>query len=350
MQTGVEPGAAPPHELRVHGEAGRQHVARRLRDVVEAFQGGPGPLRVHVVGRHGGHTPPVVDPGGEEHPEVLREVGRRLHMDVPGQQEAGGGDRAEVLLLRRGGCRRHRRGGLGDEVLDDDLLHMTVAPVGGGDRAKGFESLGRGLARTDEDPGGEGDAELAGGLEGGETALGGLVGRPPGGAAAAPETAGEGLDHHPLARAPGSQEGELAGCEGAGVGVREEPRLLDDEAAGGGEVLDRGVVTELRQSLCRGRIALRRALPQREEDLVTSRRRACAGEGEDVVRGEVGVRDVGGCRGERAVAATVPAEAREWHEHLGRVRDPPAEAPGADPGGSGHELGRGRLQEEPGVG
>ncbi len=64
----------------------------------------------------------------------------------------------------------------GQEVLDDHLLHVPVASVEVGDGLEGLDAVGPGLADADEDPGGEGDGQLAGGLEGGEAPLGGLVG------------------------------------------------------------------------------------------------------------------------------------------------------------------------------
>ena len=56
-------------------------------------------------------------------------------MDVGGQQEAGGGDRPEVLVVGAGLGGVHRRPRLGEEVLHDHLLHVTVAAVALGNGA-----------------------------------------------------------------------------------------------------------------------------------------------------------------------------------------------------------------------
>ena len=103
-------------------------------------------------------------------------------------------DRPEVLLGRARRCAVHRCAPLWEEVLDDHLLYMTVASVTGGDRAESHEAVDPCLADPDEDAGREGDLQAAGGLEGGEPAVGCLVGR----VAVTGEPLGEGLEHHAL--------------------------------------------------------------------------------------------------------------------------------------------------------
>ena len=82
----------------------------------------------------------------------------------------------------------HRGAGLGQEVLDDDLLHVPVPGVARRDRLERLDPVDLVLADADQDAGGEGDRELARRLEGGQPTLGRLVrarrgGRPGRGAA-----------------------------------------------------------------------------------------------------------------------------------------------------------------------
>ena len=72
----------------------------------------------------------------------------------------------------------HGRPRLGEEVLDDHLLHVAVGAVGVGDGRQGADPLGARLADPDQDARGEGDGERAGRLQGGEPSLGVLSGAP----------------------------------------------------------------------------------------------------------------------------------------------------------------------------
>src|SRR2546423_553939 len=83
----------------------------------------------------------------------------------------GGGHAPQVLVGRARGRRVHCGAGLGQEVLDDHLLHVAVAAVAGGDGLQGLEAVGPALADADEDPGGEGDGQLTRRLERGQAAL-----------------------------------------------------------------------------------------------------------------------------------------------------------------------------------
>ena len=79
---------------------------------------------------------------------------------------------------------------------------------------------------------------------------------------------GQRLEHHPLARRDLAQPGQLVGEERAGVGVGEQARLLDDEAAHVGEILDRRRVPLRLEPLAGRRVAQFGALAQGEERLV----------------------------------------------------------------------------------
>ena len=150
-----------------------------------------------------GETPPQSSiPASTSAAEVvgLGQVGGRLQVDRRVEHQPGGGDGPEELVRVAGRRAPHRGAGLGQEVLDDHLLHVPVAGVGGGDGDEGVEPLAPGLADADQDPGGERHPGAPGGLERGEATFGGLVG------GAGVRTAGlgqpgrEGLDHHPLRR------------------------------------------------------------------------------------------------------------------------------------------------------
>ncbi len=68
----VEPALGFERELGVDREAGRERVAGRLGRRLEAFERRPGPLGVHVVGRHRRDPAPVVDPGRRAGPRGRR--------------------------------------------------------------------------------------------------------------------------------------------------------------------------------------------------------------------------------------------------------------------------------------
>jgi hypothetical protein len=71
----------------------------------------------------------------------------------------------------------HGGAALGQEVLDDHLLDVTVPGMAGRDRPQRHETIGPGLADADEDARREGDLKGSGGFEGGEPTGRGLVRR-----------------------------------------------------------------------------------------------------------------------------------------------------------------------------
>ena len=303
----------------MHREARRQHVASLLGRLPETVERRPGALGVDVVGRHGRHATPVVDAGVEQDREVLGQVRRGLEVDVGGKHDPGGCDRPEMLLGRARRGRVHGGAGLGEEVLDDHLLDVAVPDVAGRDRLQRCDAVGAGVADADEDAGRERDLKAAGGLQGGETAGGRLVGR----VAVTGQIPGEGLEHHALA------DRHLAKLRRARR--RRAPRRLrgrgdrsrfDDEAAALGQVVDRRGESVLREPRRRGRVTELGALAEGEEGFVAARGRARPGDGEDLLGAQVGGFEAGRRLGEGAVAAPVLAEHREGDEDLGRERDP----------------------------
>ena len=177
---------------------------------------------------------------------------------------------------------------------------------------------GRSSPMPDQDPGREGDVELAGRLQGGQAPGGLLVGGAPMGL----EILRQRLDHHALAGRDGPQGGELLGEEGTGVGVGEEAGLLQYESAHVDEVVHSGGETVVLQPFLRQRVAQLGALAQGEERLVATGFLAGAGDAQDLLGGEIGGGEAGRCLGEGAVAAAVPAEHGERDEDLGRVGHP----------------------------
>ena len=319
-QRRVEPARRLVGEGRVDGQAGGERVAGRLGGLAQNVECGPGPLGVHMVGRDRRDAAPVVDPGVEQRAEVVGEIGWRLHVDVGRQHEPGRGNGPHQVLGRTGRRLEHGRARLGQEVLDDDLLDVPVAGVRGGNGPQGGQLVGPGVADADQDARGEGDGQLPGGLQGGQTAGRHLVGR----AAVGVEALGQRLEHHALAGRHRAQRGQLGGVERAGVGVGEQAGLLDDEAAHGGQVVDRRGIALLGQPLRRHRVAQLGPLAQSEQGLVAAGRLTGLGDGQYLLGEEIGRGDTGRCLGEGAVAALVPAEHGQRDEDLGREGDPPS--------------------------
>ena len=250
----------------------------------EEVERGPGPFGVHVVDGDRGDAAPVVDARVEE-----RAPGRRTGSGGAWTWTSGGRtSRATAmvhaqLLGRAGRVVVHGRPRFGEEVLDDHLLDVAVGAVGVGDGRQGPHPLGARLADPDEHAGGEGDGQLAGGLEGGQPALGGLVGR----SAVAGQVGVEGLEHHPLAGRDGPQPGQVVGSEGAGVGVGEQARLVADQRAHGHQVVDGRGVAVVVEPGARRRVALLGGLAQGEERLVAAGGGPGAGDGQHLVGGQV---------------------------------------------------------------
>ena len=169
--------------------------------------------------------------------------------------------------------------GLGQEVLHDDFLDVAEAGVRRGDGPQGRHLAGPVVADADQDPGGERDVQLAGGIERGQAAGRVLVG----GAAVGLEVGGQGLDHHALAGRDRAQLRQLVGVEGAGIGVGEEAGLLQDEATGVGEVVHRRGEPVVVEPLAGQRVPQLGALAQGEERLVAPGRLAGPGDGQDLL-------------------------------------------------------------------
>ncbi len=98
-----------------------------------------------------GDTPPQSSiPAASSGPEVVGEVGWRLHVDVGRQHQAGRRNGPLQVLGRAGFGPEHGRARLGQEVLHDDLLHVPVAGVRGGDGAQRRQLAGPVVADADQ--------------------------------------------------------------------------------------------------------------------------------------------------------------------------------------------------------
>ncbi len=194
-QIGVEPRRRVMRESWIHRQPCCQHMPRVLRRRAQRVQRGPGPLGVHVVGRDRRDPAPVVDAGRQQRRQLVGEVRRRLNVHLGRQHQAGHGDGPQQVVGRAGLGPGHGGTRLGEEVLDDDLLHVAEAGMRRGDGLQCGELAGPVVADAHQDSRREGDVELAGRIERGQTA-GRLLVRC---AAVRVEVLGQRLDHHALA-------------------------------------------------------------------------------------------------------------------------------------------------------
>ena len=271
----AEPPLGVEGEGRIEGEPGGQGEPGRLGGPAEDAQLRPGPLGVHVVGGDRRDPAPVVDPRRHQRGQVVGEVRGGLQVDLGGQDQPGDGDGPQELVGRAGRPLVHGGARLGQEVLDDDLLHVAVAPVAGGDGLERGHPVLPGLTDAHQEPGGEGDAGPTRRLQGGQPPGRGLVG----GRAVGVQVRVDRLDHHALAGGDLPEAEEVGEVEGPGVGVREQSGLLDDGPAGGHQVVDGGAVAVGVQPLPGGRVPVLGALTQGEQGLVAAGGPAGPGDG-----------------------------------------------------------------------
>ena len=266
-----------------------------------------------MISGHGRHATPVVDAGVEQNAEIVGQIGRRLQVDLGRQDDSRGGDRPEELVLRAGRVVLHAGSWLGEEVLHDHFLHVTVTSVRVGDSHQGVDAISARFADTDQDPRRERDLELAGRFQSREATFGSLVGC----TAMAREIVTQRLDHHPLARAHRSQSREIVAIECAGIGVGQQTGLVENESSHGHEVVDGRCVAVGIEPVAGDGVALFRCLTESEQRFVAPRLRSAFGDRENFVGREVRALEPGRRLGEGAVAARVTTQHRERNEHLG---------------------------------
>jgi len=198
---------------------------------------------------------------------------------------------------------------------------VAVAPMEIADREERLGALRQGLADPDEDAGGERDRQAPGVLDHAETDGGDLVRRSEMRAAALGQPVRGGLEHHPHRRRDLLQARHLLVGHDAGVEVREQARLLYHADGCGPDVLERRAIPAFGEPVARHRVALLRAVAEREQRLLAPEPPAGLGDRHDLLRGKERPFEPGRRLGERAVVAVVPAQHRERDEDLARVGD-----------------------------
>ena len=223
---GVEPASGLEHIFGVDREALDELLAGGIRGALEGGELRPGRFRVDVIGGHRRDPAPIVDAGADEPCEGCgAQIGRGLNIHGGTQDEPRHGDRAQVFRL--GGIRRvrHARSSLGAEVLDDDLLQVTVALVQLAEREECLDALAPRLADADEEARGEGDRGLAREADGLEPEGRVLVRRAEVRAAALGEPLRTRLQHQALRHRDGAECCDVRCGEQARIGVGQKPGL-----------------------------------------------------------------------------------------------------------------------------
>ena len=98
--------------------------------------------------------------------------------------------------------------------------------------------------------------------------------------------------------------------------------VLDDRLAGSREIVHGGTEPVLVQPLASNRISVLGELAEGEQGLMATGLGPGAGDGQDLVDGQVRGGDLGWGLGEGAVAAAIPAQAGQRDEDLRRVGQP----------------------------
>ena len=261
---GIDPTLEIGDVLGVERKARSKLDPAACRRLAQSLDLGPRRLGIHMVDGHGRHAAPVVDPGIEQAREVVeREVRRRLHVPGRAEQDASDSDRPEMVVERGLGMRRHPRAGLRPEVLDDDLLDVSVLLAERPQREQRVDPLLARLPDPDEDSARERNRELTREPDRLQPASWDLVGRGPVRSALLSEPLGRRLEHDPHRGRDRPQRLELVARHDAGIEVREETRLLEHEPRAALEVLERRPAAErdaaLRARPCSAARACRRA-------------------------------------------------------------------------------------------
>ncbi len=124
------------------------------------------------------------------------------------------------------------------------------------------------------------------------------------------------FDHHPLAGRHRAERSQLGGREGASVGVREEPGLLEHRPACRDQIVDRRPVAVFGEPGGGERVPGLGCLAEGEQGLVAAGVPSGPGDGQHLLDGEVGGPEPRRRFGERAVAALVAAQHGQRDEHL----------------------------------
>ena len=226
---------------------------------------------------------------------------------------------------------------MGDEVLQDHLLQVAVALMQLRQRFERGDPLLLGLPDADQDAAGEGDLQLAGGLDRRQP-LGGVLGRRAG-VDGLHQPLGDRLQHQPLRSGDLAQPRQVLAVEHADVRVGQDAALQRPLAGPddvGGEVL----VAPLRKTGSHLRVHLGPLAGEDQELLGIAPQRLVQPPFD--LLGRV---DVGAVRGERAVLAVALAGAREGERVVPREGDPAHAAQATETAGPAGPGGSGRSSQ-----
>ena len=307
-------------------KARRQRLAGRLGGAFQLRQMRPRRFRVHVVGGHRGHPAPVVETGvdeAREHPGT--QVRRGLNARSRPQDEPGHRDGPQVVFERRLRGRRHRRTGLGPEVLHDHFLNVAVLLFQTADGEQRLDALAAGLADADEDSGGERHRQLARSGEGRKPHLRVLVRRAVVRPALLAQPPGHRFEHDPRRHRDFAQASQLLPGHHPGIDVRQEPGLLVHAARSVHQVIDGGGEARFGEPLARRPVPALGLIAQGEQGLRASGRSPAARDRHRLVHRKVRRPNIARGFREGAVVAYVAAELGEGNEDLG---------------GPGHDIAR----------
>ena len=270
-----------------------------------------------MIGRHGRHAAPVVDAGLDQAAVArLLQVGRRLDRQRVPEDQARDGHGPQQLVERRLRRIGHARVCFGAEILDDDFLQVAVRAMQVAQRDKRLDPFRAGLADADQDAGSERHLGLACGFQRREPERRNLVGRAEVRPAALAETLGRRLEHDAHRDRRLAQLREIRRVHQAGIEVRQQAGLLEDQRAHCRQIVERRGVAH-RRELLGGRLPLELGLvAQGEQRLGAAGGLACARDLEHLLGRQIGRLAALGRMHEGAVAAVVAAQMRERNEHL----------------------------------
>ncbi len=336
---------------RINGQALDQHLAGAGAVPRQRLDLRPGRLGIDVIRRDRRDAAPVVDAGLDQaRARAGAQVGRGLDARRCAEQDARHGDGPQMLLEGGLGRHRHVRARLGAEILHDDLLQVAVALVQRAQGEQRLDALLPRLADADEDAAGEGNRRLARRRDGRQAHGRMLVGTAGVGAAAPAQAFGCALQHQPHGSGNRAQRLQLFVRHDAGVEVRQQSAALQHHFRHRREIVQGAVMAQPGQFLPRLPIARLGPVAEGEQCLLAAGAPARLGDGQHLLGFEEGLFTRLRLPGERAVAATVAAQAREGDEDLARPGDAVAESLVANVRRDGHECTDvGAADQQPGL-
>ena len=271
---------------------------------------------------------------------VRAKIGRRLDVHDRPEDEAGGRDRPDLLLERGLGRAGHPGAGLGAEILDDHFLDVPVALVEIADGEQRLDALEARLADADQDSRGEGHAGATSGVDRRKPRRGMLVGGAEMRAATPRKPLGSRFQHDALRCRNAAQPPYPSLVHEAGVEMRQQSRLFEDDRGRSFEVAECRLVTELSERLARRRIATLGLVAERKKGLLDPMLHPSPRDVENRLGGQIGGFSASRRMGEGAVMTDIRAKLRERDENFLRKGDVVAVACEAKPlGDRRHAVG-----------